>query len=146
MKHFPDNCARKEQRRNSCISCFITLLTTPPPFKCTALSRVVEENKFVVVRSLSLARSLSLSRSVSVSAMLAVQGAVVGKLPAAAAQSRPFCPTRLSPTGNHMSPVCWRRRQKQPPRRLCAPPLFCLRFSLRCAAPRRTSGITAPAR
>ena len=59
MKHFPDNCARKEQRRNSCISCFITLLTTPPPFKCTALSRVVEENKFVV-RSLALSLSLSL--------------------------------------------------------------------------------------
>jgi len=78
--------------------------------------------------------------------MLAVQGAVVGKLPAAAAaaQSRPFCPTRLSPTGNHMSPVCWRRRQNQPPRRLCAPPVFYLRFSL--AALRRTSGIAAPAR
>jgi len=135
MKHFPDNCARKEQRRNSCISCFITLLTTPPPFKCTALSRVVEENKFVV-RSLALSLSLSLSRSVSVFAMLAVQGAVVGKLPAAAAaQSRPFCPTRLSPTGNHMSPVCWRRRQKQPPRRLCP----CSIFASRCAALRRAA-------
>jgi len=78
--------------------------------------------------------------------MLAVQGAVVGKLPAAAAaaQSRPFCPTRLSPTGNHMSPVCWRRRQKQPPRRLCAPPVFYLRFSLRRVAPHiRNNGACA---
>jgi len=36
------------------------LLTTPPPFKCTALSRVVEENKFVVVRSLALSLSLEI--------------------------------------------------------------------------------------